>query len=43
VFLRNVTDQTPADFQKLFELVPADRWQLFREPGEIEWSPKEVK
>jgi hypothetical protein len=43
VFLRNVTDQTPADFQKLFEMVPADRWQLFREPAEFRWSPTAVK
>lgn len=43
VFLRNVTGRAPADFQKLFEPIAADRWQLFREPAEIRWGPTEVK
>lgn len=35
IFIRNATDEPPDAFDSTFADVPKDRWQVFREPSEI--------
>jgi hypothetical protein len=42
IYIRDVTNE-PADaarYQKAFNAVPRDRWQIFREPTELQPSPR---
>ena len=39
IFIRNVTNETPDTFRDTFTDLPADRWQVFREPSEIKFTP----
>ena len=39
ILIRNVTNESSEDYRKTFEGLAAERWQLFDDPSEVDWTP----